>query len=84
MSSARDALERARALQPAGFEPDPLEDELAPATRAARLELERWRRDNPRHAAWIAAGARPIRSEAEHVAIFGIVYEKPTVKRRRK
>jgi hypothetical protein len=85
------ALERARAAQPAGFTPTFEEElderrargELSLAVRNVLVELERWRLEAPRHAAWIAAGARPIHSEAEHVDTFGMAYVMPDRKRRR-
>jgi len=44
--------------------------------------LRAWARENPEHAAWIAAGAPPINTQEDHVRWFGHEYVAPT--RRRK
>lgn len=36
--------------------------------------MEAFRRNNPRHAEWIAAGAPSIRSEEDHIRWFGEPY----------
>jgi hypothetical protein len=47
---------------------------------ALRLALEAcadFRRREPRHAAWIANGAPPVTSQAEHVRLFGQLWQAP-------
>lgn len=44
------------------------------AVDEARDALERFARANPRHVAWLAAGAPSIRSEADHLRWFGEPY----------
>ena len=95
MSSASEALARARTSQPANFRPDELqaeleevealyrEGELSLAGRNLRVELMRFRLEHRDHAAWVAAGAPSIRSDAEHREWFGIAYDKPVGKRGR-
>lgn len=47
-----------------------------PGSAKAALEaMEQFRRESPEHAAWIAAGAPPIRSQADHVKWFGREYD---------
>lgn len=36
--------------------------------------ITRWAAENPCHAAWLAAGAPPIRSDAQHREWFGEPY----------
>jgi hypothetical protein len=46
-----------------------------PAGAAERATaITRWASENPRHAAWLTAGAPPIRSDAEHLEWFGEPY----------
>lgn len=60
--------------------------EHRPPPGTARQALEAmavWRDANPEHAAWIAAGAPPIRSDAEHRRWFGCSYDDSARRRRR-
>jgi hypothetical protein len=53
------------------------------AGREAIAACERFARENPEHAAWLAAGAPPIHSDAEHVRWFGESYTSTAPRRRR-
>lgn len=53
------------------------------ASGDAQRALAAFARSQPRHAAWIAAGAPSITSEAEHVRWFGEPYRAPTRRRAR-
>jgi hypothetical protein len=44
------------------------------AVEAADRALRAWTRENPKHAAWVAAGAPPINSQEDHVEWFGEPY----------
>lgn len=44
------------------------------ADAACRNACRAFARDNPEHLAWLRDGAPPIRSQAEHVARFGVEY----------
>lgn len=48
----------------------------------ANEAMRRFVADNPRHAAWLAAGAPSIRSQAEHIEWFGEPYTAPARRKR--
>lgn len=58
-------------------QPDPL------AVKAALAACRKFREEHPRHAAWVAAGAPPIRSDDDHARWFGESYETSQKRRRR-
>lgn len=54
------------------------------AVEEADRALRAWARANPRHAAWVAAGAPPINSQDDHIRRFGEPYDPASRRARRK